>query len=401
MNMRVDAILVALSIAACATPLRAADDTPKARLAAIETAQKGARERYSKELEQVERTETAQAPARDRFLKEVDKNVDAALELARAHPDDATAFEALKFVIRTNGSGPGDGSAQALRLILSRGDDRRKGQSDYLAHVALRLFQYADAETLLRRVLEQNPNRNDRAASCYWLAHHLSHQAHMVRRLRKKPDDMKYFEGYAAAVPIARFVKEKDPEALDKMSEALLQRVASEFGDVRMPDTKRTLAEIVAGELFKAQSLNVGKPAPEIDGTDHEGKSFKLSETRGKVVVLTFSGNWCGPCVGMYPQERALLAKHKGRPFAMVSVNTDDDVATLKKAIAAGEITWRCWWESGTEGPITTRWGIDSFPSIFVLDRLGVIRFKDLRDDDLDRAVSALLDAPDEPPASD
>ena len=111
--------------------------------------------------------------------------------------------------------------------------------------------------------------------------------------------------------------------------------------------------------------------------------------------MLTFSGNWCGPCVGMYPQERALVAKLKDKPFAMVSVNTDEEVETLKKSIASGEITWRCWWDGGTDGPITTRWGITSFPSIFVLDRRGVIRFKDLRGDDLDKAVSGLLDAPD------
>jgi peroxiredoxin len=388
-------------LAACAPPLQAGNDVPGARLAEIVAAQTAARDRYSKELQQVERTEAAQAAARDRFLKEVEKNVEAALGLARAAPDDSTGFEALKFVIRTNGSGPGDGSARALRLILSRGDDRRPGQADYLAHVALRLFQYPDAEALLRRVLERNPRREDRATACYWLAHHLSHQARITRRLRGKPGDLKYFEGYVAAEPIGKFVKEKDPEALDKASEALLQRAASEFGNVRMTDYKRTLAEIVTGELFAVRNLNVGKIAPEIEGSDHEGKPFKLSETRGKVVVLTFSGNWCGPCVGMYPQERELLVKHKDKPFAIVSVNTDKEVETLKKAIAAGEITWHCWWDEGTEGPITTRWGIDSFPSIFVLDRRGVIRFKDLRGDELDRAVAGLLDAPDAAAAPD
>jgi thiol-disulfide isomerase/thioredoxin len=381
--------------------LQAADDTLGAQLAEIEAAQTAARDRYSKELQQAERTEAAQAAARTRFLKEVEKNVEAALGLARANPDDSTGFEALKFVIRTNGSGPGDGSARALRLILSRGDDRRPGQADYLAHVALRLFQYPDAEALLRRVLKRNSCRDDRAAACYWLAHHLSHQARIIRRLREKPGDLKYFEGYIASEPIGKFVKEKEPEALAEASEALLQRAASEFGDVRMTGYKRTLAEIVIGELFSAQNLNVGKTVPEIEGVDHQGKPFKLSDTRGKVVVLTFSGNWCGPCVGMYPQERELVVKHKDKPFAMVSVNTDKEVETLKKAIAVGEITWRCWWDGGTEGPITTRWGIDSFPSIFVLDRRGVIRFKDLRGDELDRAVAGLLDAPDAAVAPD
>jgi hypothetical protein len=64
----------------------------------------------------------------------------------------------------------------------------------------------------------------------------------------------------------------------------------------------------------------------------------------------------------------------------------------LSDAIRKGEITWRCWWDGGIEGPITSRWGVTSFPNIFVLDRNGVIRFKGLRGDELDRAVANLLD---------
>ena len=92
----------------------------------------------------------------------------------------------------------------------------------------------------------------------------------------------------------------------------------------------------------------------------------------------------------MYPQERELVAKLKDKPFALVSVDTDEDVEMLRKSIASGEITWRCWWD-GTGGPITTRWGVTGFPSIFVLDSSGTIRFKDVRGDDLDKAVASLL----------
>jgi len=81
-----------------------------------------------------------------------------------------------------------------------------------------------------------------------------------------------------------------------------------------------------------------------------------------------------------------------------VSVSTDADLTTLKKSIASGEITWRCW-RDGTSGPITTRWGITGFPSIFVLDKSGLIRFKDVRGEDLDKAVASLLgEAPVEVP---
>lgn len=143
--------------------------------------------------------------------------------------------------------------------------------------------------------------------------------------------------------------------------------------------------------MFAFRNLAIGQVAPEIRGVDAEGVPFGLGDYRGKVVVLTFSGNWCGPCVGMYPQERDLLERHKAEPFAIVSVDTDKEKEALLRSIRDGQVTWRCWWDGGTDGPITTAWGISSFPSIFVLDREGVIRFKDVREEALDRAVQSLL----------
>ena len=394
MQLRRWAVLALAVLGWSAGSARGADDAPGVKLAAIEAAQLAARDRYSRELQGIEQTEAAQKPFTDRFLAELAENVEAALRLARDYPDDPASFRALQFVIRTNRAGPGDPTARALRLMLRRDDDLKPALGACLPHVALTLFQYPDAETLLRRVLDRNPGRDERASACYWLARYLRQQAKILRHLRDRPDDRKDYERYVAAEPIEKLVREKDPDALDRESEALLGRAVAEFGDVVLAGDTRPLRDFVAGDLFAIRNLGVGKVAPEIEGFDHEGRPFKLSETRGKVVVLTFSGNWCGPCVGMYPHERALVARLKDRPFALVSVSTDADVATLKQAIGSGEITWRCWWDGGTDGPISTQWGVDSFPSIFVLDPRGVIRFKNVRGDELDGAVDALLADP-------
>jgi peroxiredoxin len=378
---------------AMTTPARAIDDkdTPLGRLAQIEAAQKDVQKQYSDAMQKVERTEKSQAAALETFYSSLQKNMDSALQLARVHPGDPAALEALKFVIRTNRAGPGDASARALKMILEGNLARASDQRGYLPTVALTLRQYPDAEKLLRLMIDENPSRTNRAQACYWLANHLHQQARMVRELREKPEEIPNYHDYKAAQPIEQFLSTHDEAALERESEALFERVVAEFGDEKIDDDTRPLGVIATGELFTRRSLKAGKVAPEIEGTDEEGKSFKLSDYRGKVVVLTFSGNWCGPCRGMYPQERILVSALEHKPFAMVSVNTDKDVQTLRDAIKAGEITWPCWNDGGTDGPITTHWGIISFPTIFVLDPDGVIRHRDLRGEELDRAVAALL----------
>jgi hypothetical protein len=74
-----------------------------------------------------------------------------------------------------------------------------------------------------------------------------------------------------------------------------------------------------------------------------------------------------------------------------VSVNTDGTREPLKRSIEAGRVTWRCWYDGGTDGPITTRWGVSSYPTVYIIDRAGVIRNKDVRGEALEKAVEALM----------
>jgi peroxiredoxin len=132
------------------------------------------------------------------------------------------------------------------------------------------------------------------------------------------------------------------------------------------PATK-TYADRARAMLFEINHIVPGKPAPEIEGTDADGKVFRLSDYRGKVVLLTFSANWCGGCVLLYPTQRNLLKKFR-QPFVILSVSRDKEIDTLKSSIASGEITWRCWWD-GYDGPIRNAWNCRGIPNLFLLDR--------------------------------
>ena len=95
----------------------------------------------------------------------------------------------------------------------------------------------------------------------------------------------------------------------------------------------------------------------------------------------------------MYPHERSLVKRLEGKPFALLGINSDVDKDALKKAMEKEEITWPSWWNGpkGTGGPLSEAWNVHSWPTIYVLDAKGVIRYADVRFEKLDKAVEALL----------
>ncbi len=93
----------------------------------------------------------------------------------------------------------------------------------------------------------------------------------------------------------------------------------------------------------------------------------------------------------MYPHERSLVSRLADEPFALVGVNSDP-ADTYREAIEREQITWPSFWDGGsTSGPISTKWGVYGWPTIFILDHEGVIRGKNRREEALDEIVDELL----------
>ncbi len=81
----------------------------------------------------------------------------------------------------------------------------------------------------------------------------------------------------------------------------------------------------------------------------------------------------------------------KDKPFAFLGINSDPK-DRLRKVIEKEKITWPSWWDGGSpSGPIAGRWNVRAWPTVYVLDRNGVIRFRDVREKALDQAVDTLL----------
>jgi len=96
--------------------------------------------------------------------------------------------------------------------------------------------------------------------------------------------------------------------------------------------------------------------------------------------------------VAMMPHERSLVEELKGKPFALIGINTDGkDKYEEGQKSDKGPVTWRSFDDGNTQGPICRAWNIDSFPSIFVLDHEGVIQQMDCRGEELEKAVKDLI----------
>jgi thiol-disulfide isomerase/thioredoxin len=91
------------------------------------------------------------------------------------------------------------------------------------------------------------------------------------------------------------------------------------------------------------------------------------------VVLLDFWASWCGPCRGLFPHNRALVEKMRGRPFVLLGVNGDGDRAKLNGWLKKNPLPWRSWWD-GPDGKIARQWGVTSFPTLFLLDHRGAVR---------------------------
>jgi hypothetical protein len=210
------------------------------------------------------------------------------LEIAESAPQDESAVDALIWIVQHARGTPEDNRA-IDRLAASHVEDPRLGE------VAARMVnsESPSAEKLIRTILEKNPSREAKGRACLALAQKLKQQAETVRSLKNDPNVAQRYEAYYKSQglgPEFTALRQKDPDVLAKEAEAMFERAAHEFADVS--HFRGTVGQSAQAELNEIRNLGIGKPAPDITGADIDGKSFKLSDYKGKVVVVDFWGDW-------------------------------------------------------------------------------------------------------------
>jgi hypothetical protein len=212
------------------------------------------------------------------------------LELAEKNPKDPVALDALEWVVintRVPGGGKNDSRARAQTLLCDYAASDKVGT---VCQIMARGSADKESEKFLRAVLEKNPKRDIQAQACLALAGCLKERVDQHRQLVDDPESAKELESSLGKGAVEELRKE-DPTKTSREIEALYERVTKDYSDVKAPRGS-SLGEQAKKELYEIRFLAVGKPAPDIEGEDADGKKFKLSDYRGKVVLLDFWGNW-------------------------------------------------------------------------------------------------------------
>jgi peroxiredoxin len=324
------------------------------------------------------------------------------LMLAESKPDDPAARDALLWIVSKGGSkGDGDGKGswpaqfgRAVDLLV-----KHHSNDEDVARTAL-LLQNSNSphrDRFLRALYEKASSRAAKGTASLALAQYLHRKADLIVGLRERAARMPVFtEEYEKELRLA------DAEAMKTEACGLFQRIIEDYADfpyvrggvlkARDLARKQTLGQVAEARLDEIDRLALGKPAPEIDAADLDGKRLVLSDFRGKVVVLVFWGSWCGPCLAQVPDERMLVEKLKNKPFALLGVACDPDKTAASTAARRHAMTWPSWYDGNPgEGPIASRYHPRGFPTIYVIDAKGNIRAKTFSASTLDKHVDQLL----------
>ena len=163
------------------------------------------------------------------------------------------------------------------------------------------------------------------------------------------------------------------------MSETAATRALSEQAEqVVAQDLKGPAAQQVAQVLAARRKLRSleGKPLV-IEGLAVDGTKFSSAKWKGKVVLVDFWATWCGPCRAEMPEVKKVYAEHHAKGLEILGVSSDRDVEDLKGFLAENkEMTWPQLFEPGKPGmhPLAAEYGIEALPTMFLIDRKGVVR---------------------------
>jgi thiol-disulfide isomerase/thioredoxin len=298
------------------------------------------------------------------------------LAIAEKDPQGPSAIDALRETLNTSGGPKGKpGTWSKAVKILREHYVTRPGLERVVALLVRQ--KDAEAEQFVRDVIAKNPDRAIQIKAYRALLDARERPA-LISDLLKTNDEIRTrTEKISGKDRVQKLLA--DGEKAKKEADELRATFAEKFRDL-------------------IADLSVGRPMPPLVSEDLEGKTVSLADLKGKVVVFDIWATWCGPCKAMIPHEREMVERLKHKPFALVSISFDAEKKTLVEFLAKEKMPWTHWW-NGHEGKLMDTLNIQHYPTIFVVDPDGVIRYKEIRGESLEKAVNKLLEEAKNKPA--
>jgi len=134
-----------------------------------------------------------------------------------------------------------------------------------------------------------------------------------------------------------------------------------------------------------------GDEPPDFSAKDISGRALKLSDFKGKVVLLDFWATWCPPCRVEVPSLLEIFRKFKDKEFVLISVSLDRDLQAARQFVKDKGMGWVHIIDQEAGRAIAGLYEVEYIPSTFVIGRQGKIEARQLRGDELKGKIAELL----------